>query len=153
MYRHILLPTDGSRLAEDAAASGIALAKILGARVTTVHVLPNPPSSRLEAWAHSDNTYGRKIDGALEKRAVEFLDTVRQAAMLAGVPCDCSVVHGESVAREIMGVARARHCDLIVMASHGAKGDGATTLGSETVKAAMLGTVPVLVHHAPAPRR
>jgi nucleotide-binding universal stress UspA family protein len=153
MYRHILLPTDGSRLAESAALTGIALARALGARVTTVHVLPHPPSSRLEAWAHSDRTYARKIDGALERRAHEYLDTVREAALRAGVPCDCSLVHGDSVHREILEVAEDRRCDLIVMASHGEKGDAISPLGSETVKAAMLGTVPVLVHHAPANRR
>lgn len=153
MYRHILLPTDGSRLAENAAATGIALARALGARVTAVHVLPYPPSSSLEAWAHSDKTYGSKIDGALERRAYQYLETVREAAMRAGVSCDCSLVHGDSVHREILEVAEHRHCDLIVMASHGEKGDAITPLGSETVKAAMLGKVPVLVHHAPATGR
>lgn len=150
MYRHILLPTDGSRLAENAAASGIALARALGARVTAVHVLPHPPSSRLEAWAHSDKTYARRIDGAMEKRAHEYLETVREAALLAGVPCECSLVHGDSVHREILEVAEDLHCDLIVMASHGEKGDAISPQGSETVKAAMLGKVPVLVHHARA---
>ena len=173
MYRHILLPTDGSRLAENAAASGIALARALGARVTAVHVLPHPPSSKLEAWAHSDRTYARRIDDAMEKRAHEYLETVREAAMLAGVPCECSLVHGDcvhreilevaedlhcdlslvhgdSVHREILEVAEDLHCDLIVMASHGEKGDAISPQGSETVKAAMLGKVPVLVHHARA---
>lgn len=153
MYRHILLPTDGSRLAEDAAASGIALARALGARVTAVHVLPHPPGSRLEAWAHSDRTYARRIDGAMKKRGQEYLATVREAAMLAGVPCDLSLVHGDSVHREILEVAEDLHCDLIVMASHGEKGDAISPQGSETVKAAMLGKVPVLVHHARADGR
>lgn len=147
MYRHILLPTDGSRLSEQAAAAGIALARSLGARVTALHVLPTPARPALDSWIYSDKRHGAHLDETLQKRAFEFLDTVRDAARRVGVPCECHVVHGDSVSREIIDEALSNNCDLIVMASHGPRGDAATALGSETVKVATLGRVPVLVHH------
>ncbi len=148
MYKHILLPTDGSRLSEQAAAAGVALARSLGARVTVLHVLPRRAESALEAWAHQGRGYAAKLDEALHKRAEEYLDSVRELAMRAGVACECAIARGETVHAGILAEAAARGCDLILMASHGRSGETATVLGSETVKVATLGRVPVLVHHA-----
>jgi len=38
MYRHILIPTDGSELAEQAVTHGLSLAKSVGAKVTVIKV-------------------------------------------------------------------------------------------------------------------
>jgi nucleotide-binding universal stress UspA family protein len=148
-YTHILLPTDGSTVAEQAVAAGIGLARALGARVTAVHVIPDQAAPSLDNWAHEDPTFPRKLDRILEKRGAMFLETVREAALRAGVQCECRLERGASPHEGIIAAARDSDCDLIVMASHGEKGGDGTVLGSETVKAATLGPVPVLVHRQP----
>jgi nucleotide-binding universal stress UspA family protein len=145
-YKHILLPTDGSRISEAAAAAGIDLARTCGARVTVMHVVPIPEPPELEAWAHHDPDFEKRFVEVLEKRGNLYLETIRDAALRAGVSCDCRLAHGESPHARIIEEARAGDYDLIVMASHGARGGDGTLLGGETVKTATLGTVPVLVH-------
>jgi nucleotide-binding universal stress UspA family protein len=147
VYKHILLPTDGSRLSEDAVAAGIELARALGARVTALHVLPEFPEDGLESWAHHDPRYPHFLDESMQKRAVEYLDNVRDAALRSGVQCECSVTRSCTIHAEIIAEARERGCDLIVMGSRGSEGDG------ETLKVAALGRIPVLVHQGAERRR
>ena len=146
MYRHILIPTDGSRLSGSAADAGIALARVLGARITALHVIPRGDEPPLESWAHGDQGFPAKLERALERRGTIYLDEVREAAMRAGVPCDCALVQGASPSGQIVSEARERHCDLIVMASHGPRAAGGLS-ASETLKVVALGGIPVLAHH------
>jgi nucleotide-binding universal stress UspA family protein len=147
MYRHILVPTDGSPVSREAAAAAIALARTVGARLTTLHVMATPEEPSLAGWAHGDLDFAAKFDRVRERRGVMFVEAVREAAMLAGVPCDCVVAHGPTPSGVILREARVRNCDMIVMASHGRRGSGGTA-GSETLKVVALGGIPVLVHHA-----
>jgi nucleotide-binding universal stress UspA family protein len=146
MYKHILLPTDGSRVAEAAAQAGIELAQAIGARVTAVHVVADPELPGLESWAHHDQAFRTRLERVLEKRGTLYLETIRDAARRAGVACDCRLVHGDSAHAGIIAAALDTDCDLIVMASHGRTGADGKFLASETIKAATLGPVPVLVH-------
>lgn len=149
MYSHILVPTDGSRVSEEAAGAAIALARALGARITALHVVAPPAQPWLENWAHGDPDYGAKLVGAQERRGALYLDTVREAAMRAGVACESVIAHGVSPADQIVREARLRHCDLILMSSHGPRG-AAGPVGSETLKVVAMGAIPVLAHHASA---
>ena len=146
MYRHILLPTDGSRLSEAAAGNGIELARSLGARVTVLHVVARVEEPSLESWARGDARFPEKLGRALERRGWMYLESVREAAMRAGVPCDCALESAISPSGAIVREARSRGCDLIVMASHGRRGPGGLA-GSETLKVVALGGIPVLAHH------
>ena len=146
MYRHILVPTDGSRLSESAADAAIALARALGARVTALHVVPRGDEPPLERWAHGDDRFPAKLGDVLERRGEVYLEGIRDAAMRAGVPCECALVPGSSPSGQIVSEARSRHCDLIVMASHGGMAGGGLA-GSETLKVVALGGIPVLAHH------
>ncbi|HXZ49458.1 MAG TPA: universal stress protein [Usitatibacter sp.] len=149
MYKHILVPVDGSRLSEETAASAVRMAKALGARVTVLHVLPEPITSGLDAWGHDDERFEEHLEKVLESRGREYLETACGYARRAGVPCDAALVRGESPHAEIVVEARARGCDLIMMAPHGRKGSEGVLLASETIKVMTLGDIPVLVHHAP----
>ncbi|HSN22443.1 MAG TPA: universal stress protein [Usitatibacter sp.] len=149
MFKHILVPTDGSRLSEEAASAAAHMAKALGARITALHVVPEPSGAGLDAWTHDDAQFGAHLEKVLESRGNEYLATVREIARRAGVACDCVLVRGESPHAEIVVEARGRKCDLIVMASHGRSGENAVLLASETIKVMTLGDVPVLVHRAP----
>jgi nucleotide-binding universal stress UspA family protein len=146
MYRHILIPTDGSRVSESAAEAGVALARKLGARLTALHVVATVTDPRLEAWVHGDREFGDKVERAFERRGAVYLEAIREIARRAGIGCECAIARGPSPAGQIVREARERHCDLIVMASHGRRGPGGLA-GSETLKVVAMGGVPVLAHH------
>ena len=147
MYRHILVPTDGSRLSEDAAGAAIALARAMGGRITALHVVAPTAQPPLESWVHGGADYGARLVVAQERRGLFYLETVRDAALRAGVACECVIAHGASPAGQIVREARLRHCDLVVMASHGSRGAAGGLAGSQTLEVVATGGIPVLAHH------
>ncbi len=150
MYKNILLPTDGSELSEKAVKSGVALAKLLNAKVTGLYVIPKPTSGDIwDVWAPENTEEGRmfrtKFEASFECVAARYIDAIENAAKEAGVPCECLYVKGESPSEEIIKTAVEKGCDLIFMASHGRKGIG-SVLGSVTTKVLASSKVSVLVH-------
>lgn len=132
MYKHILIPTDGSQVARDAIPRAVALAKVLGAKVTGITV--TVPS---EVFADATRMLAD---------AEKYLGKVRDAASAAGVSCSIIRAEHEQPYQAIIDTAKNNGCDLIVMASHGRHGVSALVLGSETVKVLTHCTVPVLVY-------
>ena len=143
MFKHILIPTDGSDLAEKAIINGIQFAKEIGAKVTGVtvtepfHLLAVTPS-QLE---YTRAEYSKHCQAHADK----VLKAVSAAATAAGVSCDTVHVEHEHPYQGIIDTAIAKGCDLILMASHGRRGTAAMVLGSETVKVLTHSTIPVLV--------
>jgi nucleotide-binding universal stress UspA family protein len=146
MFKHILLPTDGSPLSGRAVASGIELAKALGARVTGLFVAP--PATPLVFEHFLPVRYMEPDDHAalIEREAAHALGQVEKAAKAAGVTCETKQLTSDYPADAIMTTAHRSKCDLIVMASHGRTGVSAMLLGSETQKVLTHSKVPVLVH-------
>jgi len=132
MYKHILIPTDGSQSATNGIPHAIALAKTLGAEVTGITV--TVPS---QIFADSERTT------AIAKK---YLGQVKDAAATAGVSCRLIHAEHEQPYQAIIDTAKKNGCDLIVMASHGRRGVSALILGSETVKVLTHSTIPVLVY-------
>ena len=132
MFKHILIPTDGSELTRKAIQSGIALAKSVGAKVTGITVTV---PSQIFADTASTNVGAEK-----------YLDQIKDAATKAGVSCSVIHVEHEQPYQAIIDATKRNGCDLIVMASHGRRGVSALMLGSETVKVLTHSTVPVLVY-------
>ena len=145
MYRHILIPTDGSDLARKAIASAVALAKDMGAKVTGLYAVPEyiPPVDAMVPVYQFPSPDEYQRQAAIEAELV--LKDVGDACATAGVPCD--LVHGidSHPYRLILAEAKARSCDLICMSSHGRRGIVAMLLGSETQKVLTHGELPVLV--------
>lgn len=146
MYKHILLPTDGSELSRNAVTSGILFAKNSGATVVGIHVIPVPHEDRLEAWMHHDPHYAERRQALFDKFADEYLSFVANSALAEEVPCACKKVMANEPYLAIVKMAEQARCDLIYMASHGWKGGEAQLLGSETLKVLHHSKVPVLVH-------
>jgi nucleotide-binding universal stress UspA family protein len=143
MYRHILIPTDGSELAEHAVTNGLSLAKSLGAKVTVIIVEERPG-----AWAFPDPAVGVafvELTEQIKKHAASALDRAANAAKQADVPCETIQVQDVQPHEAIIATATDRGCDLIVMASHGRSGLSAVVLGSVTNKVLTHTKVPVLV--------
>jgi nucleotide-binding universal stress UspA family protein len=134
MYRHILIPTDGSELAEHAVTNGLSLAKSVGAKVTVIIVHEAPVDATLSFLEQ------------VEKHAVRVLNRAADAAKQAGVPCDTMQVEKGRPYQAIIAMASDRGCDLIVMSSHGRGGLSALVLGSVTNKVLTHTKTPVLVY-------
>jgi nucleotide-binding universal stress UspA family protein len=141
MYRHILIPTDGSPLAQKAVIHGLALAKSVGAKVTGLtveapfNVFEMVPQELLE---HEKDA---------KAHATYILNGVIETAKAAGVPCETIQVEHNHPYEAIISTAKDRGCDLIVMASHGRSGMAAVLLGSVTNKVLTHTNIPVLVCH------
>jgi nucleotide-binding universal stress UspA family protein len=144
MYKHILIPTDGSELSNKAIRHGIALAKAVNAKVTGVtvtspfHVIAIDP----ETITDTADSYKKRTTALTAK----YLAQVKDAAAAAGVSCDVIHVEHEHPYRAIIDAANKNGCDLIAMASHGRHGISAVVLGSETVKVLTHSNIPVLVY-------
>ena len=146
MYKHILIPTDGSELSKKAVDHGIGLAKALNAKVTAVTVSEPFHIFAVEPGMLTDtpDEYEKRINALTGK----YLKAAKDAATAAGVPCDVVHVEHEHPYETVIDTARKRGCDAIVMASHGRRGVSAIVLGSETVKVLTHSTIPVVVVRA-----
>jgi nucleotide-binding universal stress UspA family protein len=144
MYKHILIPTDGSALSEMAIRHGIALARAIRAKVTALAVSPSFPlevDPIMVGYTPSPEQYARDT----EARAEKYLAVARVEAGIAGVPCETVHATQDHVYEAIIDTASKKGCDLILMASHGRKGISAFVIGSETYKVLSHSKIPVLV--------
>ena len=149
MYRHILVPTDGSELAEHAVTNGLSLAKSVGAKVTVIIVqepfdwlsVPETRASQRQAFENL-----ARHNEQVEKHAASVLGRAADAAKQAGVPCDTVQVANAPPYQAIIATACDRGCDLIAMSSHGRGGLSAVVLGSVTNKVLTHTKTPVLVY-------
>ena len=146
MFKHILIPTDGSDVAAKAIKAGVQLAAEMGASVTGFYAV-EPLPSHLYAEGYIAE---RKIVEELERRAVEnaqkSVAEVALAASAAGVKCDTVVGKSVLAYQAIIDAAQKKGCDAIFMASHGHRGLTGLLLGSVTHKVLTHSKIPVLVY-------
>jgi nucleotide-binding universal stress UspA family protein len=146
MYKHILIPTDGSKLSTKAIKTAVRLAKSFGAKLTAVYVIPPyVPPVYGEAVIYVPEVTPKRykeITGREAKKALAAVDTEAQAA---GIDAKSIEVTADQAWQGIVRAARSRGCDLIVMASHGRRGLAGLLLGSETTKVLTHSKIPVLV--------
>ena len=144
MYANILIPTDGSALAEKAAQHGIALAKRIVAKTTALTV--SPPFHVFTTDTQMLEDTPAQYQARMKKHAELTLGAAAHAAQAAGVACETVQVEHEQPYEAIINTAASRGCDLIVMASHGRHRIAALVLGSKTFKVLTHCKIPVLVH-------
>lgn len=144
MFKHILLPTDGSANSDLAIRAAVQLARDMGARVTGLHVVPpfHTFTYRPEMIEDTEDQYEKDS----EARARKVLSAIETLAQECGVACDTVIVRSDDVHDAVIETARDRNCDLIAMASHGWRGVRGLLLGSETQKVLTHSKIPVLVY-------
>ena len=140
MYRHILIPTDGSELSEHGVAQGLALAKSLGAKVSAIFVV-EPFSEVTGRFLEAVATYVE----LRKEQATSALDRAANAAKEAGVSCETIQLENAQPHQAIIAAAEDKGCDLIVMSSHGLSGLSVLLIGSVTNKVLTHAKTPVLV--------
>jgi nucleotide-binding universal stress UspA family protein len=145
MYQNILVPTDGSKLSTTAVKTAVRLAKVLGARVTGVYCIPPFQAPMyMEGFAVTVPSTERQR-AAAKKAGTKALSVIESAARAAAVPYRSAMLASNTPWEGILKTAKAKRCDLIVMASHGRRGLAGVLLGSETTKVLTHSRVPVLV--------
>lgn len=146
MFKHLLVPTDGSALSQDAVARAVSFAKEAGARITLFYARPQASPAYAGMGAISSPHLTQELLERLDGASGDILDAAEKLARDAGVPCHRLVSVGSRPYELIIQAAEANGCDLIFMASHGRKGINALLLGSETHKVLTHSRVPVLVY-------
>jgi nucleotide-binding universal stress UspA family protein len=145
MFKHILLPTDGSSLSNKAVKRGIEFARKIRARVTALHVVPEFKAFADEGFAPLSPALKKRLEDEARSRASKMLEAVARQARSRKVRCTTLNVANDLPYQEIIATARKKQCDLIMMASHGRRGLSSLLLGSETSKVLTHSRVPVLV--------
>lgn len=140
MYKHILIPTDGSELSNRTLRQGIDFAKENGAEVTLLTC--SLPLRALGPQVHLDpDEYAKSTAQVARERFQDAADYAKSQ----GVKASLRHVYDERPADVIVDTARREACDLVFMASHGRRGLEALVLGSETRKVLSESKLPVLV--------
>ena len=146
MYKHILIATDGSELAARGVEHGLAIAGPLGAEVTVLTVIePLDPRTYADAAAAGVRDPAVRYDQSIDSEMNARFAGIRERAESAGVAVNLMHEIDEAPAEAIVRTATLRHCDLIVMSSHGRRGARKLILGSQTAEVLAHTTVPVLV--------
>lgn len=145
MYKHILLPTDGSALSEVAISNGLRFAKAIGAKVTGFYAMSERPIESFEDFAPVD-TKAPAFEEIAKQEAQRYLSVVANKAREIGVQCETVAVAHAAPHWAIIQTAADKGCDLIVMASHGRKGITGELIGSETARVITHCKIPVLVY-------
>lgn len=144
MFKHLLVPTDGSELSRDGARRAVAFAKAAGAQITAIYV--NPPNPIENEGDLIDPAALDHLSEDVDKRAKEYLGLVKKLCKDSGVECKTVTAVNNHPYKAIIETALASNCDLIFMTSHGAGGLQSLLLGSETQKVLIYSSIPVLVY-------
>ncbi|MDO9430458.1 MAG: universal stress protein [Phenylobacterium sp.] len=148
MYKHILISTDGSEVAQKGLDHGLALAKAIGAQVSIITVTESFPvyaSAGAGVGAGWVPIEMADYDKVQDEFANRVFAAAKQAAEQHGIAVETVHIRNAQPAEAIIETAKARGCDLIVMASHGRRGLGRLLLGSQTSEVVTRSPLPVLV--------
>lgn len=147
MYKRILVPTDGSTLAEEAAHAAIVLAKKVDASVVGFYAMPSYDASGYETVVMSPGWIPEEeFNKAQQGHAKKYLSTLEKMATESGVSYESYSQTAQSAAMAIVDAAKEKQCDLIFIGSHGRGALAQVFLGSVTTKVLSLCSLPVLVH-------
>ena len=146
MYKHILIPTDGSKLSDKAVEAGVEFARFIHARVTGFTAVPESqvPSAGELMSKHAISLADYERDA--KKQAEIALQVIADRARAAGVDYDAEFTQSDRPHEAIVRAAEKHGCDLIFMASHGRRGISALIHGSQTQGVLTHSTIPTLVY-------
>jgi len=146
MYKHILVPVDGSDLSSHASASAVKFARSVDARITFLHVQPDYPRPIVGEGALIAPENREEFLRSTQEVADTILRNAAHQAEGAGVAATTRTEVSDITWEVITRTAVAEQCDLIFMASHGRRGLAGLLIGSETHKVLTHTTIPVLVY-------
>jgi nucleotide-binding universal stress UspA family protein len=145
MYKHLLVATDGSELANRAIDASARLAHAVGAKLTVMYVaptyhLPYYPDGVIVDWPDEVN-FNKRVREAAERLLSSALERTR----LTLTDSQSMVVQDDTADTAIIATAKTQGCDLIVLGSHGRSALGTLLLGSTTQRVLAHTDIHVLV--------
>ncbi len=147
MFKHLLVPVDGSELSERAIKASVELAQQLGASITGFVAEPLAPLPTPGRQVSALRQEALEHDAMTAAHAKEVLARFEAEAQRAGVPFIGRHAQVPRVDRAIIAAAESQGCDMIVMVTHGRGAFGEFLFGSQT-KAVLAGSsLPLLVLH------
>lgn len=147
MFKHLLVPVDGSELSGAVLKQACSFAREAGARLTVYYAKPTYLPYGMAAEGVFDFAAASDVyRAAMDKRAETILNNAKQVAAEAGLEFNAISAECDEPYEGIIATAESSGCDLIFMASHGRRGARALMLGSETQKVLTHCKIPVLVY-------
>ncbi len=146
MYKHLLIPTDGSDLSQQATVKGIALASTLKAKITFLYVQPEFPLPLAGEGIMLAPESREEFSQGTQEQAQRILATAKEKATNVGIEAQTRTAVCDAPYEVIIQTAETEGCDLVFMASHGRRGLAGLLLGSETNKVLTHCKIPVLVY-------
>ncbi len=151
MYQKIMVPLDGSKLAECALPYVEELAKGCG----TEEVILVSVTERVQGYRVFDDSTQlrgqrliREAVGKKQEQAQRYLGRIAKSMKAKGISVDTEVLLGDP-AEEIISYAKHPGCDIIVISSHGRSGISRWAFGSVADKIFRASCVPILMVRAP----
>jgi nucleotide-binding universal stress UspA family protein len=142
MYKKILVPLDGSPLAEAVLPHVQALAKSEDAEIVLLRVAVTPDPN----FFHRDEGEGRQITDAIEGEALDYLETEITKLQKEGAKVT-SITRDGTIPDTILKVAEETHADVIAMATHGRIGIQRLLQGSVAEEIVHASHIPVMLIH------
>lgn len=146
MFKHILVPTDGSTLSLRAAKHAVRLAQAHGARVTAFYAAPVYHANIAGDDVPANFVAPAVFEKQIQTTANKYLGQVKKLAAVLQISCVGLYASSDSPYKAIIKAAKAGKCDLIFMASHGRSGIAGLVIGSETHKVLTHCKTPVMVY-------
>jgi nucleotide-binding universal stress UspA family protein len=147
MYRHILIPTDGSETADKAVAAGTEYASEAGAKVVFFIAMPQYQLPReSEVMARHYVTPVCEYEEEAGAKARKILDKAAAAAKALKVDFDTEYAFSDRPYEAIIAAAKKHGCDAIFIGSHGRSGLAALWHGSQTRDLLTHCDIPTLVY-------
>ena len=147
MYRHILIPTDGSQTAEKAVDAGTNYAREAGAKVLFFTAVPDyqlPSDADVMARKRVKPLWQYEEEAAQAAQAI--LDKAAAVAKDANIDFETDFALSDRPYEAIIAAAKKHGCDAIFMASHGRSGVPALWYGSQTREVLTHSDIPTLVY-------
>lgn len=146
MFKHVLIPTDGSPVATKAVKAGLELAREINASVTAYYGLDPMPAPYYGDGYTVDARAIADIERSARAAGEGVLAKIAAQAKAAGVPFKSVINKPATPYDGIIAAAKKCKCDVIFMSSHGRRGIASLVLGSVTNKVLSHSKIPVLVY-------
>lgn len=143
MFKHILVPLDGSAFAEAALPYAQSLALHYQAEITLLRVIVPP------RWPGALEAESPELIERLNKTAVQdatsYLQYQQESLQAQGLHVTAHIQNGEPAANLILDMAKEQNSDLIIMSTHGRSGLQRWMFGSVAERVVRQATIPIML--------
>ena len=146
MYKHILIPSDGTELSDKAIEAGVEFARESKAKVTGFTAVPEYQVPTEDEMMARRGVSLAQYEQDARLKAQRTLQRIIDRASAAGVEYEADYALSDRPYEAIIRAAQKHRCDLIFMASHGRRGISALIHGSQTRDVLTHSTIPTLVY-------